>query len=42
MKQLIIPIAIGLLAGLGGGTGYSYMKTSAKNTADPTHVADSL
>lgn len=42
MKQLIIPIAIGLLAGLGGGTGYSYMKTSAKYTADSTHMADSL
>ena len=42
MKQLIIPIAIGLLAGLGGGTGYSYMKTSAKYTADSTHLADSL
>ena len=42
MKQLIIPIVIGLLAGLGGGTGYSYMKTSAKYTTDSTHVADSL
>ncbi len=42
MKQLIIPIAIGLLAGLGGGTGYAYMKTSARYTADSTHVADSL
>ena len=42
MKQLIIPIVIGLLAGLGGGTGYSYMKTSAKYTADSTHLADSL
>jgi hypothetical protein len=28
MKPLIIPIAIGLLAGLGGGTGYAYMKAS--------------
>jgi hypothetical protein len=42
MKQLIIPIVIGLLAGLGGGTGYSYMKTSAKYTADSTQLADSL
>lgn len=42
MKQLIIPIAIGLLAGLGGGTGYSYMRTAAKHTADSTQVADSL
>ena len=42
MKQLIIPIAIGLLAGLGGGTGYSYMKTSAKYVADSTKLADSV
>ncbi len=42
MKQLIIPIVIGLLAGLGGGTGYTYMKTSAKYTTDSTHLADSL
>ena len=42
MKQLIIPVVIGLLAGLGGGTGYSYMKTSAKYTADSTHLADSV
>jgi hypothetical protein len=42
MKQLIIPIVIGLLAGLGGGTGYSYMKTSAKYVADSTQLADSL
>ncbi|MDQ8162421.1 MAG: hypothetical protein P3C10_07550 [Gemmatimonadota bacterium] len=42
MKQLIIPIVIGLLAGLGGGTGYSYMRTAAKYVADSTHLADSL
>jgi hypothetical protein len=42
MKQLIIPIAIGLLAGLGGGSGYAYMKASAKYVKDSTHVADSL
>ena len=42
MKQLIIPIVIGLLAGIGGGTGYSYMKASSKYVADSTHLADSL
>ena len=42
MKQLIIPIAIGLLAGLGGGSGYAYMKASAQYVKDSTHVADSL
>ena len=42
MKQLIIPIVIGLLAGIGGGTGYSYMKASSKYAADSTHLADSL
>lgn len=42
MKQLIIPFVIGLLAGLGGGTGAAYMRTSAKFVADSTHLADSL
>ena len=42
MKPMIIPIAIGLLAGLGGGSGYAYMKASAKYVKDSTHVADSL
>ncbi len=44
MKPLIIPIAIGLLAGLGGGTGYAYMKASqasAHAPADSTAQHDS-
>ncbi len=42
MKAMIIPIAIGLLAGLGGGSGYAYMKAAAKYTADSTRMADSV
>ncbi|AMW03988.1 hypothetical protein GEMMAAP_02345 [Gemmatimonas phototrophica] len=42
MKAMIIPIVIGLLAGIGGGSGYSYMKASAKYVADSTRIADSL
>lgn len=44
MKPLIIPIAIGLLAGLGGGTGYAFMKASqaaAHAPADSTAKHDS-
>lgn len=46
MKPLIIPIAIGLLAGIGGGTGYAYMKASqeaahAVAAADSTAAHDS-
>jgi hypothetical protein len=40
MKQLILPIVIGLLAGLGGGSGYAYMKASAKFVADSTRYAE--
>lgn len=40
MKAMIIPIAIGLLAGLGGGSGYAYMKASAKFVADSTRIAE--
>jgi hypothetical protein len=40
MKQLILPIVIGLLAGLGGGSGYAYMKASAKFVADSTKYAE--
>lgn len=42
MKQLLIPIVVGLLAGLGGGSGYAYMRASAKFAADSAHLADSL
>lgn len=40
MKQLILPIAIGLLAGLGGGSGYAYMKASSQFVADSTRFAE--
>lgn len=40
MKQLILPIAIGLLAGLGGGSGYAYMKASSQFVADSTKYAE--
>jgi hypothetical protein len=39
MKAMLIPIAIGLLAGLGGGSGYAYMKASATFVADSTRRA---
>ena len=42
MKQLLIPIVIGVLAGLGGGSGYAYMQASAKYAADSARIADSL
>ncbi len=42
MKALIIPAVIGILAGLGGGSGYSYMRAAKKYVADSTHLADSL
>jgi hypothetical protein len=41
MKALIIPIAVGLLAGLGGGSGYAYMKASQEH-AVAVAKADSL
>jgi hypothetical protein len=41
MKPLIIPIAIGLLAGLGGGSGYAYMKASQQHAVDVAR-ADSI
>jgi hypothetical protein len=42
MKATIIPIAIGLLAGLGGGSGYAYMRIASRYTADSTRMANSL
>lgn len=42
MKRLLIPIVVGLLAGLGGGSGYAYMRASAKFAADSAFLADSL
>jgi hypothetical protein len=40
MKQLILPIIIGLLAGLGGGSGYAYMQASAQFVTDSTKYAE--
>jgi hypothetical protein len=40
MKAMIIPIAIGLLAGLGGGSGYAYMQASAKFAVDSARLAE--
>lgn len=42
MKQLLIPIVIGVLAGLGGGSGYAYVRASAKYAVDSARIADSL
>lgn len=40
MKQLLIPIVVGVLAGLGGGSGYAYMRASAKFVADSAQLAE--
>ncbi len=42
MKQLIIPAVIAILAGVGGGSGYAYMRASKQYVADSTQMADSL
>lgn len=42
MKQLIIPAVIAILAGVGGGSGYAYMRASKQFVVDSTHRADSL
>ena len=42
MKQLIIPAVIAILAGVGGGSGYAYMRASKQFVVDSTHLADSL
>lgn len=42
MKQLIIPAVIAILAGVGGGSGYAYMRASKQFVIDSTHRADSL
>ena len=39
MKQLIIPIAIGLLAGIGGGTGVAYMTAKKAIEAEAAEAA---
>ena len=42
MKKLLIPVVIAVLAGLGGGSGFSYMKVAKKFVADSIQLADSL
>jgi flagellar motility protein MotE (MotC chaperone) len=42
MKKLLIPVIIAVLAGVGGGSGFSYMRASKAYVADSTHRADSL
>ena len=42
MKLLIIPIVIALLAGIGGGSGYAYMRASKSFVVDSAQRADSL
>jgi hypothetical protein len=42
MKKLLIPVIIAVLAGVGGGSGFSYMQASKKYVADSTTLADSL
>ncbi len=42
MKALIVPAVIAILAGIGGGSGYSYMRAAKKYVADSTQLADSL
>ncbi len=42
MKQLIIPIVIAILAGVGGGSGFAYMRASKAFVADSSQRADSV
>ncbi len=42
MKKLLIPVLIAVLAGVGGGSGFSYMRVSKAFVADSTKLADSL
>lgn len=42
MKKLLIPVLIAVLAGVGGGSGFAYMRASKAYIADSTHLADSL
>ena len=41
MKRLIVPVVIALLAGIGGGSGYAYMSSSAPVAADSAKHDDS-
>jgi len=42
MKKLLIPVLIAVLAGVGGGSGFAYMRASKAYVADSTQLADSL
>lgn len=42
MKKLLIPVIIAVLAGVGGGSGFAFMRASKKFVADSTVLADSL
>ena len=42
MKLLIVPIIIALFAGIGGGSGYAYMRASKAFVADSAQRADSI
>jgi hypothetical protein len=39
MKKLIVPIVIGLAAGLGGGSGFAYLRMSSRYVVDSTRLA---
>ena len=42
MKQLLIPVLIAVLAGVGGGSGFAYMRSAKAFVADSIQLADSL
>jgi hypothetical protein len=42
MKKLLIPVIIAVLAGVGGGSGFSYMRASKAYLADSLQRVDSL
>src|SRR5206468_3554334 len=42
MKKLIVPLAIAVLAGLGGGSGVSYVSARKAAAIVGAHIADSV
>ena len=42
MKKLLIPVLIAVFAGVGGGSGFAYMRASKTYVIDSTKQADSL
>lgn len=42
MKKLLIPVLIAVFAGVGGGSGFAYVRASKTYVADSTRIADSL